>query len=287
MIRRLLNAALYRMRKILPAKLYLSLKYYLIFGDRIHWEDPKGFNEKLNWMKINYRNPQFTMMADKYRVKGYVERLIGAEYVVPCYGSWRSLDEIDFTRLPDRFFLKSNHDSGGGVLVDQGKGIDFKALQRRFNARTLRGNYYWHLREWPYKRIKPLILAEEYLDEGTGHELHDYKFLCFNGKPVYMYVTNKGAVIRENFYDMDFQPVDISHGYERTIPEYDIPKNFEKMKELAALLSRDLPFVRIDFFNVNGHLYFGEFTVYDWGGMRPLQGDWERKLGDLIRLPIK
>lgn len=288
LIKKLLNAIVYRMRKIISSKCYLSMRYYLIFGKSIDWDNPRGFNEKLNWMKLNYRNPLFTMMADKYWVKSYVERLIGAEYVVPCYGCWKHVDDIDFNKLPDRIFLKSNHDSGGGILVDKKKGIDDKMLRRRFNRNTLeRRNYYWHLREWPYKHIEPLILAEAYLDEGTGHELRDYKFFCFDGKPVYMYVTNKGKVIRENFYDMDFHPVDINHGFERTIPEYDIPDNFEKMKELATLLSKGMPFIRIDFFNVNDRLYFGEFTFYDWGGMRPFTDDWERKLGDLISLPIK
>ena len=230
---KLLNALIYRTKRWMPAKLYLSIRYYLIFGKSIDWDNPKGFNEKLNCV-----------------------------------------------------FLKSNHDSGGGILVNKKKGIDRKTLHRRFNRNTMdRRNYYWHLREWPYKYIEPLILAETYLNEGTGHELHDYKFFCFNGKPTYMYVTNKGKVIRENFYDMDFQPVNINHGFEQTIPEYGVPDNFEKMKELAAILSKDLAFVRVDFFNVNGHLYFGEFTFYDWGGMKPLHGDWERKLGDLIRLP--
>lgn len=282
---KLLNVFVCRIKRWMPAKLYLSIRYFSIFGNSIDWNNPKGFNEKLNWMKLNYRNPLFTMMADKYWVKSYVTRLIGEEYVVPCYGCWKNVDDIDFNSLPDRIFLKSNHDSGGGILVDKKKGIDRKMLRRRFNRKTLkRKNYYWYLREWPYKHIEPLILAEEYLDEGTDHELHDYKFYCFNGKPTYMYVTNKGKVIRENFYDMDFHPVDINHGYERTIPEYDIPDNFEKMKELATLLSRDIPFVRIDFFNVNGRLYFSEFTFYDWGGMKPFYGNWDKKLGDLIKI---
>ena len=287
-VKKITNALVYRVRRCMPARFFLSIRYYLLFGKSMDWDNPKGFNEKLNWMKLNYRNPLFTMMADKYWVKSYVGRLIGEEYVVPCYGCWKHVDDIDFDSLPERVFLKSNHDSGGGILVDKKKGIDRKALRHRFNRHTMdRRNYYWHLREWSYRHIEPLILAEAYLDEGTGHELHDYKFFCFSGKPTYMYVTNKGKIIRENFYDMDFHPVDINHGYERRIPEYDVPNNFEKMKELAALLSKDLPFVRIDFFNVNGHLYFGEFTFYDWGGMKPFRGDWERKLGDLIRLPRK
>ena len=128
-------------------------------------------------MKLNYRNPMFTMMADKYWVKQYVANKIGKEYVVPCYGCWKSVDEIDFDSLPEKCFLKSTHDSGGGILVDKLEGIDFKRIRKRFNKKTLQGkNWYWHLREYPYKHIEPRIIAEEYLDEGTGKELHDYKF---------------------------------------------------------------------------------------------------------------
>lgn len=272
--------------KLYSDEKYIRLKYRLRFGKEIDLNNPQGFCEKLNWMKLNYRNPLFTMMADKYWVKPFVADKIGSEYVVPCYGCWKSVDEIDFAKLPEKVFLKSTHDSGGGILVDKSQGIDMKRIRKRFNKKTLQGkNWYWYLREFPYKNIEPRIIAEEYLDEGTGHELHDYKFYCFNGEPAYMYVTNKGAKIYENFYDLDFNPVDISHGYERFTPEFARPANFEKMLELARVLSKGLPFVRIDFFNVSGKLYFGEFTFYDWAGLKPLTGQWEIRLGEKIKLP--
>lgn len=267
-------------------KIYLKIHYYASFGKCINIEKPTTFNEKLNWLKLNYRNPLFTMMADKYWVKQYVAEKIGKEYIVPCYGCWKSIDEIEFDKLPEKVFLKSTHDSGGGILVDKSKGINIKRIKKRFNKKTLEGkNWYWHLREYPYKNIEPRIIAEEYLDEGTGFELHDYKFYCFNGEPKYMYVTNKGAKIYENYYDLQFNPIDISHGYDRISPEFAKPTNFEKMIELAHILSKGLPFVRIDFFNVNNKLYFGEFTFYDWGGMKPLKDPWESRLGDMIKLP--
>lgn len=265
---------------------YIRLKYRLRFGKEINLQQPSGFNEKLNWMKLNYRNPMFTMMADKYWVKQYVANMIGEEYVVPCYGCWKSVDEIEFDRLPERVFLKSTHDSGGGILVDKTKGIDMSRIRERFNKKTLEGkNWYWALREYPYKHIEPRIIAEEYLDEGTGHELHDYKFYCFNGEPAFMYITNKGAKIYENYYDLEFKPVNISHGFERFMPEFSKPVNFEKMIELSCILSNGLPFVRIDFFNVNNKLYFGEFTFFDWGGLKPLNEPWETRLGEMIHLP--
>jgi hypothetical protein len=267
---------------------YLRLKYSLRFKKELNLQEPKGFNEKLNWMKLNFRNPIFTMMADKYWVKQYVADKIGSEYIVPCYGCWSRVEDINFDALPDRFFLKSTHDSGGGIFVDKKVGLDMNRIRKRFNKKTLRGkNWYWYLREFPYKNIEPRIIAEEYLDEGTGHELHDYKFYCFKGEPRFMYITNKGKKIYENFYDLNFNPVDISHGYERVIPEFSRPENFEKMIELARILSAGLPFIRIDFFNVNQKLYFGEFTFYDWGGMKPLNEQWESELGNMIELNMK
>lgn len=275
-----------KISKLYSDEKYIKLKYRLRFNSEINLDNPKGFNEKLNWMKLNYRNPMFTMMADKYWVKQYVAEKIGKEYVVPCLGCWKSVDDIDFRELPEKVFLKSTHDSGGGILVDKSKGIDIRRIRKRFNKKTLQGkNWYWPQREFPYKNIEPMIIAEEYLDEGTGHELHDYKFYCFNGKPAYMYITNKGTKIYENYYDLDFKPINISHGYERVLPEFSKPMNFERMIEIASVLSAGLPFVRIDFFNVENRLYFGEFTFYDWAGFKPLNEPWEMLLGDMIHLP--
>lgn len=285
--RLLLDIIITNTSRLFSDKFYLKIIYHLRFNKKLNFNNPKGFNEKLNWMKINFRNPLFTMMADKYWVKHYVAKQIGLKYIVPCYGCWKSIDEIDFDALPEMFFLKSTHDSEVGILVDKKKPIDLKFIRKRFNKKTLNGkNWYWHLREFPYKNIEPRIIAEEYLDEGTGHEIHDYKFYCFDGEPTYMYITNKGAKIYENYYDLDFNPVDISHGYDRVIPEFSKPANFEKMIELARVLSVGLPFVRVDFFNVKNRLYFGEFTFYDWGGMKPLNEQWESKLGSMIKLPL-
>ena len=263
---------------------YLQIAYKIETGEKLNLDNPKTFNEKLSWLKLNYRNPIFITMADKYWAKRYVSKVIGSEYIVPCYGRWNKVEDINFDILPDKFFLKTNQDSSGGVIVDKKKGIDYDIIKKTFSPSHLKKNWYWHRREWVYKHIESCILAEEFLDEGTGRELHDYKFLCFNGKPLYMYITNKGSLIKENFYDMDFNPIMIDHGFERCIPEYSKPEKFEEMKTLATKLSEDIPFVRIDFFCVNNKVYFAECTFYDWAGLRPFGGDWDYKLGELINL---
>ena len=161
----------------------------------------------------------------------------------------------------------------------------YSEMRKRF-SHLLSLNNYRGGREWIYKNIPPRIIAEEFLDEGTGRELTDYKFWCFNGEPKFMYITNKGTSIYENFYDMNFCPAPINHGFPRKKPEYDCPAEFNQMKEYASLLSQGIPFVRVDFFVIKGIVYFGEFTFYDWGGLQPFVPDiWDYKMGEWLNLP--
>lgn len=266
-------------------KTYLKLKWYFQTGSPLNLTNPVTFNEKLNWMKLHFHDEKMPIMADKYEAKKYVASLIGQEYVVLCYGVWNSFDEIEFDSLPEKFVLKATSDSSGATICRDIRTFERGKAKVKFEA-CLHRNYYWDHREWGYKNITPRILADEFLDDKSGHELTDYKFWCFNGEPQYMYCTNKGDNIYENFYDMDFQPVDINHGYPRRQPEFERPKAFEKMKELAAKLSKGFPFIRIDFFYVNEKIYFGEFTFYDWAGLKPFATrEMDEKLGKLIILP--
>ena len=277
---------LIRTGHFLPSKFYLQCLSTLIVKYRVRLDKPQTFNEKLNWLKLNDHDPKYTIMADKYKVKKYVADIIGEEYVLPCYGAWKRYEDIDFAKLPDQFVLKANHDSSGATICKDKTLLDHNDLKKRFN-KLLTRNYYYGAREWPYKNIEPVILAEKILTDKSSERLRDYKFWCFGGVPTYMYCTVKGGEVFENFYDMDFNPVDINHGFKRHSPEFEKPSQFEKMKELAAMLSQDMPFIRVDFYEVEGKLYFGEFTFYDWGGMRAFK-DYAQdlKLGKLINLNI-
>lgn len=270
---------------LFPDKLYLKLMFRLKMGYWIDFDNPQTFNEKLNWLKIYNRNPEFTIMADKFLVKDYVTEKIGSQYVVPCYARYHRFEDMDFNELPNQFAIKMTHNSSGVFIVKDKSNID-KLKLARFIEQYFDYNYYWYLREWPYKNIFPSIIAEQLLEDKTGDVLMDYKFWCFNGVPLYMYCTVKGVKeVYENFYDMDFAPVDINHGYPRHSPEFSKPKSFETMKELATILSQGIPFVRVDFYEINGHPYFGEFTFYDWGGMRPfVNKQQDLELGKLITL---
>lgn len=263
--------------------LYIKLMFFFKEGRWLNLKDPKTFNEKLNWMKNHYRKSEFTKMVDKYDVKEVVrKKLNGGEIVVPCYGVYQRFEDIDFEKLPDSFVLKTTNDTSGTIVVKDKKALDKDSIRNRLN-RSLKSDYYYSFREWPYKNVKPRIIADKLLDDGTGEVLRDYKFWCFNGKPTYMYLTVKNDDIYENFYDMDFKPVAINHRFKRAEPEFDKPECFEEMKKLAAILSGDIPFVRVDFFQVAGKVYFGEFTFYDWGAMRRFSTQkQDLELGELI-----
>ena len=270
--------------KIFDDITYIRLVYFFTYYKFINLKKPKTFNEKLNWLKLYNRHDVYTTMADKYNVKKYVEAIIGSEYIVKNYGVYKNWDEINFSELPSRFVVKCTHDSGGAFVCKDKLHFDMNMVKETIN-RNLKKNYYWWYREWPYKNIEPQIIIDEYLENGASECLQDYKFLCFNGEPKYMYITIKGEQIYENYYDMNYNPIYIDHGFPRNCVEFNKPSNFELMKELARKLSQGVPFVRVDFFDVKGKVYFGEFTFYDFGGMRPYKGNWDEKLGELLILP--
>lgn len=268
----------------LPDKWYLELLWKYTYGYELNISHPQTFNEKLNWLKLYNRKSKYTSMVDKYSVKEIVSGLIGKEYVVENYAVADSWGDIDYETLPNQFVIKCTHDSGGAFVCRDKSLFDYNDVRSKVEQ-NLGINYYYSLREWPYKNVKPRIVIDRFLDDHTGKELRDYKFWCFDGQPVYMYCTIKGESVFENFYDMEFNPVDINHGFPRHKPEFERPQNFGLMKDLAAVLSNGVPFVRVDFFDVEGQVYFGEYTFFDWGGFRPFEGDWDEKLGELIKLP--
>ena len=271
------------MAPIIPDRLYVKIMGRINLGYWMDLDNPKTFNEKMNWLKLHDHNPHYSTLVDKVKVKKVVASLIGDEYVVPIIKVWDKVEDIDFTELPERCILKTNQDSGGAVKFYQG--MDTTDVFKNLNGRMHLFNYYYFSREWPYRGVEKKVFAEQMLGNlKEGEVLDDYKFWCFNGKPQIMYVTCKSDSFFENFYDLDFNPLDINHDCPRRVPEFDKPKDFEKMIELATILSTGIPFVRIDFFYVDGKIYFGEYTFFDWGGLRPFSGDWDMKLGNYLSL---
>jgi len=273
-------------RMYAPDKWMVSWQFHHSLGYDIDWKNPKTFNEKLNWLKVYGREPLYTQLVDKVAVKDYVANKIGEQYIIPTLAVYHSVDEIDIEKLPNRFVLKCNHDSGSVVICKDKKTFNLQAAKEKLD-KCLRRDYYLVCREWPYKNVRRCVFAEQYMEDQTFDDLADYKFICINGKPEIMYITVKADDVWENFYDMDFQPINFSHGrklYSRKpISE---PEQFELMKEVTQVLAEDVPNVRIDFYVIKGKLYFSEYTFYDWAGYAKIQPEsWDMKLGDLMILP--
>ena len=271
----------------MPDRLYLQLFYYAEFGKLINFKNPKTFNEKLNWLKLNYRRPELTTCVDKHEVKKYVADKIGEEYIIPTIGVWDSFDEINFVDLPDQFVLKCTHDSGGLVICKDKSKLNLAEARKKINH-SLSSNYYYWTREWPYKNVKPRIIAEPYMEDQQTGELRDYKFFCFNGEPKLMFVaTERGTGNTAfDFFDMQFKHLDIAQHYRNADILPSKPKNFDKMIELAKEISVGFPHVRVDLYEANGKVYFGEMTFYHFGAVVPFEPkEWDAKIGSLLTLP--
>ncbi len=268
---------------------FLKEKFKLFFGYELDLKNPQTFNEKLQWLKLYDRKPIYTTMVDKYEVKKYVADIIGDEYIIPTLGVWDKFEDIDFDKLPNQFVLKCTHDSGGLVICSDKSNFDYHAAKKKINS-SLKRNYFWQGREWPYKNVKPRVIIEKYMEERKSQDLKDYKFFCFNGIPKMMFVAsdrqNPNEETKFDFYDMNFNHLPFTNGHPNSSKQIAKPKSFEKMKELAAVLSQHIPHVRVDFYEINGRVYFGEMTFSHWSGFVPFEPqEWDKKIGNLLTLP--
>ncbi len=287
-------AVLMKVAPIIPDKLYLRIWYRLKLGEKLNLKNPKTFSEKLQWLKLYDRNPVYTTMVDKYAVKQYVADIIGEEYIIPTLGVWNSFDEIDFDKLPNQFVLKTTHGGGGtGVVIcSDKKSFNYKEARRKLDE-SLKRDIYLHYREWPYKNVPKRIIAEKYIVDDRGDELMDYKFFCFNGVPTICYVlanTKNEATI--DWFDMEWNHQKFIGSLPVGCPVYmnakqsiARPSSLDKMIDIAYRLSASIPFLRVDLYNVNGNIFFGETTFYPSAGLWVFTPDeWNIKLGDMIKL---
>lgn len=273
----------------MPDDVYLKRKFKIIMKKELDLDNPQTFNEKLQWLKLYNRKPIYTQMVDKLGAKDYVAERIGSDYIIPTLGVWDSFDDIDFDSLPDRFVLKCTHDSGGLVICRDKAAFNKKAAKKKIN-KSLKKNYYYSGREWPYKDVKPRIIAEAYMEDEKTAELRDYKFFCFNGKPKALFIATDrqtaGTEVKFDFFDMDFNHLDFRQGHPNAETYPEKPINFDEMKRLAQVLSEGLPHLRVDFYEVNGRIYFGELTFSHFSGMVPFHPEeWDYTFGCWIELP--
>lgn len=273
----------------LPDSLYLKIMFRLKMGYRLDLKNPSTFNEKLQWLKLYNRKPEYTRMVDKSEAKIVAENILGKGYVIPTLGVWDKFEDIDFSSLPDRFVLKTtNGGGGGGVIICRDKSkLNFSSAAEQLNS-SLKANIYRHLKEWPYKNVKPRILAEKFMVDESG-ELRDYKFYCFNGEPKVFLVASErfsGHRTYFDYFDMEGNHLPFTQGGMNNPVTPVLPSTFEEMKQVAIKLSYGLPHVRIDLYSVDEKVYFGEFTFFDSSGFEEFTPrEWDNVFGNWLKLP--
>ena len=266
---------------------FIRWEYFSGMGKFPDLDNPTTYNEKLQWLKLHDIHREYSKLVDKYESKEVVRRLIGDEYIIPTLAVYDSLDEIDFDKLPNQFVLKTTHDSGGVVVCPDKTKLDRKAARRKLE-KSLRHNFFYEHREYPYKDVKPRIIAEKYMVDESGTELKDYKFFCFDGKCKMLFIAtdrNTGDV-KFDFYDPDFNHLPFVQGHPWATKEIKKPEGFSKMIALAEELSKGFRHVRVDLYDINGKIYFGELTFFHFSGNVPFEPEiWDYKIGEWLKLP--
>ena len=268
-------------------ELFLKTKYRAVFGKKLNLESPETYNEKLQWLKLHDRKPEYIKLVDKYEVKKIIADKIGEEFIIPTLAVWDKPDDIDIGVLPNQFVLKCTHDSGGlSICLDKAL-FDLNSAKKKL-ADAFKHNYFWNGREWPYYHVKPRIIAEQYMKDKLTDELRDYKFFCFDGVVKALFIASdrqKDVDTKFDFYSDKGEHLDIRQGHPNADMIPPLPVNFEKMKELASVLSKGFAQVRVDFYEVNGNIYFGELTLFHFDGMTPfIPDEWDHAFGSYIDL---
>lgn len=286
---RILLGLIKHLRFIIPDKVYICWQYWLYNGVRLNLNNPQTFTEKIQWLKLYNRQPEYSMMVDKYEVKKYVGSIIGNEYIIPTYGVWDKFEDIDFDQLPEQFILKSTHSSHAAIICRNKKIFDKNKAGKIFRKHQKLSPYI-DFGEWAYKDVQPRIIAEKFMQNGDDKELIDFKFFCFNGEVKYCQVIkNRSTDETIDFFDVNWKHLEfigLNPLASNSTKDIYSPLNLTEMLLIARTLSQNIPFVRIDLYEINGKIYFGEITFYPGGGLgyfSPVL--WNKKIGDLIILP--
>lgn len=286
-------------RSIKNDKLYLSVQYFCYIHKFLNLKNPKTYNEKMQWMKLYNRNPLYTNLVDKIEVKKYVDNILGSGHTFPLLGSWDKPEDIDFESLPNEFVLKCNHNSAVGMAIckDKQKGVYTKAHggDKIYITKEqvieglhegLSQDFYLGGREWPYKNVKRRVFAEQFMKSDDGEPLKDYKILCFDGEPKYIWVGSNYDPMWFDLYSADWNNLHVKWGYEAGPEKLPKPEKLEELLEVARKLSQGIPHVRVDLYSIGGKTYFGEYTFFTWAGLMKLQPcKWDTILGNDIVLP--
>jgi hypothetical protein len=271
----------------IPDKCFLKIKYFLTFGKKLNLRNPEAFNEKLQWLKLYDRKPEYTHMADKYEVRKYIIEKMGEEYLIPLLGVWNTFDSIDFSKLPNEFVLKCTHDSGSVIICKDKNAFDINKARKKINS-CLNKNYYLPGREWCYKNIESKIIAEKYMVDESNIELKDYKIHCFNGEPKIIQVdfarfTNH----KRNMYSSSWEYIPFTTEYPTdSCIQIRKPQSLDLMLKIARKLSKNTNYLRVDLYSINEKIYFGELTLYHGSGNEHFfPSEYDKILGGWITLP--
>lgn len=274
----------------MPDELYIKLIYYVKMDKKLNINNPQTFNEKLQWLKLYDRRLEYTGLVDKYEVRKYIKNTIGERYLIPLIGVWNKFDDIDFSKLPNQFVLKCTHDSGSVFICNDKSKFDKKAVKKKIQ-KSLKRNFYYPGREWPYKNIKPRIICEKYIVDESGTELKDYKLFCFNGKPKFIQVISgrENGKYYINHYDLNWNLINIKRKEHVTnLKEIKRPQCLEEMINISEKLSQNMPFVRIDLYNIKSQILFGEITFFPASGYMGFENESDDLLwGNWINLPTR
>lgn len=274
---------------IIPDKQYLQLRYFLSFKKKLNLANPQTYNEKLQWMKLYDRNPLYTKLVDKEEVKKIVESLkIHNLNIIPTIAVWEKVDDIDISVLPDEFVLKCTHDSGSVLIFRNRDDYTIEYVKKHFND-AMQRKQYMAGREWAYKDLTPKIIAEPFMMDDSGFGLKDYKFFCFEGKVKALFIATdrgkKDTDVKFDFYDENCNHLNLRHGHENATVPPKKPEKFGEMKKIAEELSKGLRHVRVDLYDINGQIYFGEFTFYHHCGFVPFEPEiWDYTFGSWINI---
>lgn len=286
-------------RPLKDDKLYLRILYFCYLQKFLNLKNPRTFNEKLQWLKLYNHNPLYTKLVDKIEVRSYIDNILGPGHTFPLLGTWDKPEDIDFDSLPNEFVLKCNHNSAVGMAIcmDKNNGVYTKAhgcdkikitkeqvikgLHEGLSQDFFRGG-----REWPYKNVKRRILAEAFMKSEDGEPLKDYKILCFNGEPKYIWVGSSYDPVWFDLYSVDWNNLHVKWGHDAGPDKLPKPENLDELIETAKKLSQGIPHVRVDLYSIGGNIYFGEFTFFTYAGLKKFEPqEWDLKLGQDIILP--
>lgn len=267
---------------------YLEKQYRVIFHRELDLKNPKTFNEKLQWIKLYDRKPIYTTMVDKYEAKNYISNIIGEDYLIPTLGVWERFEEIDFSNLPNEFVLKCTHDSGGLIICRDKNTLDYDSTRKKINA-SLRNNYYWSGREWPYKGVKPRIIAEPLIQNDDGSQLLELNVFCFNGEPRIICQCHgdrdKGEQRYHDFFDLEGNKYPFQLGYPSSQAALYDGSALKDIIRISEKMSSNNPVLRVDFYIRNDTPLIGELTLFHWSGFMPFEPEeWDYKLGSMIEL---